>query len=97
MRRYSKFDRSSCDWHIDGCDLAVVVFLGDSFTGGSLIFGEDKNSQNVITAQQQEKGTAVIFEGCNVSHCVQPIESGTRYSVVIFINKKTPRKCTFES
>jgi|UPI00048AF91A hypothetical protein len=95
IRRYdplkTEHDRDSCAYHIDGCDISFVFFLGGGgFEGGNLIFGkgDDKIS---MPGTMQEAGTMLVFEGCKVEHTVLPITGGQRYSIVLFCDKRVNR------
>ena len=97
VRRYSKADRDGCNWHVDGSDLAVVIFCGgtcvDSESGGDLVMGEGETPDRILKRVDQTEGSMAVFQGCEISHMVTPVTKGTRYTVVLFLNVKHERKC----
>ena len=98
LRKYSPEDRPGVGWHIDATEAAIIIFLGDpgSFEGGTLRFGQDENTQRVVNTENQEKGTMIVFEGCNVYHSVDDVTKGARYAAVLFLNRHVARNCTVE-
>jgi hypothetical protein len=64
--------------HHDEYEYTAVTLLNDDYEGGELIVGN--------TIYDLERGETIIFEG-KQSHCVMPIESGTRKVFVLWFNR----------
>ena len=98
VRRYSKADRDGCEWHVDGSDLACVIFCGGTCagpnSGGDLVFGQGATPDRVLKRVDQTEGSMAVFQGCEIEHMVTPVQDGTRYAVVLFLNEKKTRSCT---
>ena len=77
-------NQSSHPQHLDDSDLTLNLCLGDIFTGGDLVVHSD--SQKPIT-YQQKPGQLFIHAG-NLSHSANPISSGKRYNLVIWLKKQ---------
>ena len=77
--------------HVDHCGmyprtLSVVVFLNDDYTGGELIFPKHDNL-NIYLKVDKKPGRCVIFPSNFLfPHTVTPIETGTRYSFITWLN-----------
>jgi hypothetical protein len=96
VRRYSPKDRDSCNWHIDACDLSLLIFVGGTCVeggGGDLIMGEGPTPNRVVRRIEQKEGSMVLFEGCKIVHSATPVTLGDRYVVVLFINRYVARTC----
>ena len=96
VRRYSPSDRDSCDWHVDACDLSFVIFVGGNCSegdGGDLVLGDGPTPDRIVSRALQTEGSMVVFEGRKVMHMVEPVLSGVRYTVVLFVDKKHLRSC----
>lgn len=75
------------DWHLDigkgdasTRKISISVLLNDDYDGGELGFFAE-NSQYI----KPDRGMAVCFPSF-LPHCVMPIEKGTRWSLVCWIN-----------
>lgn len=90
IMRYKSSDHGHYGWHIDTFDkpldkknrkLSMTVILDETYTGGCLCF-ENKKFENL------SPGTCVIFSS-DLKHCVEPVTSGTRHSLVSWAYEKT--------
>ena len=75
------------DWHVDiGAGdastrkISISILLNDDYRGGELGFFAEK-SQYI----KPDRGMAVCFPSF-LPHCVMPVEKGTRWSLVSWIN-----------
>jgi predicted 2-oxoglutarate/Fe(II)-dependent dioxygenase YbiX len=58
--------------------------LNDEYTGGDLIFGDQKNQE--IKRLKLEEGSIVFFPSNFLyPHSIQPITKGKRYSIVAWL------------
>jgi len=77
------------DWpvHIDG-DLATVnICLGKEFQGTDLrIFNDEAGSDQFVADYKHQTGRLVVHRG-DRRHSVTPLISGTRYSLIVKLNK----------
>ena len=77
--------------HVDNCNiyprtLSVVVFLNDNYTGGELVFPKHDNS-DIYFKVDKKPGRCVIFPSNFLfPHTVTPVETGTRYSLITWLN-----------
>ena len=99
VRRYSNADRDGCNWHVDGCDLSIVIFVGGTCgegDGGDLVLGDDDTPaalKRVVPREEQAEGSMVVFEGSKINHMVTQVTAGTRYAVVLFVDEHVRRAC----
>ena len=64
--------------------LSVIMNLNDEYTGGDLIFGDQKNQE--IKRLKLEEGSIVFFPSNFLyPHSIQPITKGKRYSIVAWL------------
>jgi len=89
IMRYKSDDYGHYGWHVDTIDdseikknrkLSMTIVLDKNYTGGSLCF-ENKKFENL------NAGTCVIFSSA-LKHCVEPVISGTRHSLVSWAYEK---------
>lgn len=77
--------------HIDGANVDGSVILSlptdDPFEGGGLTVWEDRD-RRVFEYPPLSPGDAIFLDG-PVWHQAQPITSGTRYALVIFLKRRT--------
>ena len=87
---YKSDDYGHYGWHIDTFDtdqfgknrkLSMSIVLDENYTGGSLCF-ENKKFENLSA------GTCIIFSS-SLKHCVEPVTSGIRHSLVSWAYEKT--------
>ena len=85
LRIYSPETRPYIAFHSDTCSYTVNVALNDegSFDGGALLALNGAG----LKAPARRIGTALLHAG-NLVHGVSRIESGTRYSLILFFNRK---------
>lgn len=81
-------------WHVDQLNvdkpmrrkLSISLLLNDNFTGGELQLLETNSLYNeTATTVQLSAGAAAVFPSW-VVHRVTPVTSGTRYSLVAWMN-----------
>lgn len=75
------------DWpiHTDGDLATIIICLSKNFEGTNLrIFRE--NDDNHYVDYEHRRGKTIVIPG-DVRHSVTPLKSGTRYSLVIKLNK----------
>ena len=85
VREYDPLGRDGLHWHRDACSYSLNLSLNDDYRGGNLeLFLDAKvqvaNSRNIV-------GRGIVF-GPNVAHRVAKVTRGTRWSLVIFIDKR---------
>ena len=61
--------------------------------GGDLVLGDGPTPDRIVSRALQTEGSMVVFEGRKVMHMVEPVLSGVRYTVVLFVDKKHLRSC----
>tara|TARA_R100001591_G_scaffold117737_2_gene137935 strand:+ start:2142 stop:2738 length:597 start_codon:yes stop_codon:yes gene_type:complete len=73
-------------FHADHCPaiprtLSLIYIVNDDYKGGNLLFGSVCGKKEIIV--EKKKNTLVIWPSNFLfPHCVEPVEEGTRYSVV---------------
>ena len=77
--------------HIDSCDmfnrtLSVIVFLNEEYTGGELVFPKHDNSEILLKVDKKPGRCVICPSNFLFPHTVTPVETGTRYSLVTWIN-----------
>jgi len=83
FNRYNKDD--FLEWHednheiINGATLTFIIQLNDEYDGGFVKYILDGTEYNV----PKIKGSVFIFES-NITHSVEPIVSGKRYSINVW-------------
>lgn len=83
FNRYSSGD--FLDWHQDkhevllGATLTFIIQLNDDYENGLIKFITNETEQFV----PKVKGSVFIFDS-NISHCVEPITKGYRYSLNVW-------------
>jgi uncharacterized protein (TIGR02466 family) len=85
LRMYSPETRPFIAFHADTCAYTVNIALnaGDGFEGGELLVLH----RGALTALPRRPGTAILHAG-NLVHGVSRIESGTRYSLILFFYRQ---------
>jgi uncharacterized protein (TIGR02466 family) len=85
LRMYSPQSRPYIAFHSDVCSYTVNIALNEdtSFAGGKLL----ALNGAALTAPSRAVGTALLHAG-NLVHGVSKIESGTRYSLIMFFNRR---------
>lgn len=74
------------DTHVDHGSLtprtlSCILFLNDNFKGGRLIFEDIVSKEKTFVTPK--KGRLIIWPSCYLyPHCVEPVQEGTRYSIV---------------
>jgi len=78
-------------FHRDINKFSSVTFLNDDFEGGAFEY-VDIRYQKIEQVKPSLYNT-IVFEGCNIPHRVQPVSSGTRYTLVTFwgLDSKTTK------
>jgi uncharacterized protein (TIGR02466 family) len=81
IRMYSPQTRPYIAFHSDTCSYTVNIALNDdsSFDGGRLL----ALNGAALKAPPHSRGTAILHAG-NLVHGVSKVESGTRYSLILF-------------
>jgi hypothetical protein len=75
--------------HTDECDLSYVTYINDGFTGGDFIYYENQNNFKI----KPEIGLTIeINQG--ISHEVEKITEGVRFSLYTFLIKKQKKNNT---
>ena len=91
LKKYKSEDFGHFSWHYDVLNesvpklgyrlLSMSVILNTDYKGGELSF---KESDTEFTPKNLNKGTVIVFP-CDLLHCVKGVESGTRYSLVLWL------------
>jgi predicted 2-oxoglutarate/Fe(II)-dependent dioxygenase YbiX len=61
--------------------LSLIFFVNDDYEGGDLVFGL-VGSTNTLVIEKKPNRLIIWPSNFMYPHCVKPVESGTRYSVV---------------
>jgi hypothetical protein len=77
-------------FHYDSCDLTIITYLNDNFSGGEFQYIDDTNSTMTIVPK---KNLSIIINN-SLPHKVLPVSSGIRYSLVYFFNNSKKTKKT---
>ena len=73
-------DNRSLDLHVDErSDYTLCITLTDGYDGGNFIIENEKYKTN--------KGDCILFDGHNLKHGVEPVKSGYRASLNVWIKK----------
>jgi predicted 2-oxoglutarate/Fe(II)-dependent dioxygenase YbiX len=72
----------SDDYHLDASDLTIITYLNDDFTGGEFVY-LDENNKSILVKPKKE---TAILQSNKLSHKVNPVTNGIRYSCVTFLN-----------
>lgn len=85
LRMYSPQSRPYIAFHSDLCSYTVNIALNEDtgFAGGKLL----ALSGSSLTVPSRAVGTAIVHAG-NLVHGVSKIESGTRYSLIMFFHSR---------
>ena len=86
VRRYTNGVRQSIKWHADAAAYTINIALNDAgeYSGGQLTA---MIGGSMHTLHRARAGSATVH-GCNVLHTVKPVESGERFSLIIFVRKE---------
>jgi hypothetical protein len=84
IAKYDTENQGSLDLHHDSSVITLNVRLNNEFKGGGTFLPKYKT-----TVQPRKKGYAMAHPG-NITHLHggRPVETGTRYILVSFTNKK---------
>jgi len=91
LKKYKSEDFGHFDWHYDFLSesfanlgfrlLSMSIILNTDYKGGELTF---LDSETEFTPKNLREGSAIVFP-CDMFHCVKGVESGTRYSLVLWL------------
>jgi len=91
LKKYKSEDFGNFTWHYDYVPesipelgfrlLSMSVILNTDYEGGELSF---KDSDIEFTPKNLTEGSVLVFP-CDMLHCVKGVESGTRYSLVLWL------------
>lgn len=88
-RHSDKNDKVDSPTYIRARRISVVIFLNDesqpgqldSYTGGTLVIWNQRDSQKIALRVKGETGKVIAFPS-ELIHEVEPVQSGERYSIV---------------
>lgn len=70
-------------YHKDNSDRTIIVYLNDNFSGGEFEYLKEGEASTI----NPRKGLCLLMDN-ELLHKVNPVISGTRHSLVIFIKKE---------
>ena len=72
------------EYHVDSCDLTIVTYLNDNFSGGEFEYKKDGNLNLIIP----KKNLSILMDR-EIPHRVMRTYDGNRYSLITWFRKKT--------
>jgi hypothetical protein len=81
INKVSNETNKNDNFHFDRCDLSIVTYLNDNFSGGEF---EYKTKDKIIQIKPK-KLLSIIIDN-KLEHRVLPLISGVRYSLVCFFD-----------
>lgn len=93
--KYKVGDDLDLSYHYDNAEvtLNVAISPGSSFSGGALYFGDIRNKRfenKNYTVYQHQTGVGILHRGQHM-HGAQPIESGERINLIIWMRASSVR------
>lgn len=86
--QYKLSEDTDLSYHYDNAEVTLNVCLGAEFTGGNLYFGGMRNagadSSTDMTEFEHSPGCGILHRGQH-KHGAQPIKSGERYNLIIWM------------
>ena len=72
----------SDEYHQDASDFTIITYLNDDFIGGEFVYLDN----NEKTISIKPKKNMCILQNSRLTHRVNPVSDGIRYSCITFLN-----------
>jgi len=90
INKVSSETNKNDSFHFDNSFITLITYLNQNFQGGQLIYIDDSKKEQSVFPQNN---MTIIMEN-KLSHKVNPVSEGIRYSLITFFQKKQKRSKT---